>query len=194
MDPSKGNNNMPAAKTQKVWRLKHHWEGKITFGYTNCKEMREFHQKLFPKFYEDENKLEDDDEWDPMEVEDEPRSMFKWKRRDGTALDLKKHFPEYEWPEGDFWATQRCEFFQEELLRIGVLNFFSVIKEMRKVYRLSKEGAADAVSKAKEESQGKREENEKLEDDAESGSLHGSEHVYYGITRSLTQTSTWRRT
>ncbi|KAI4630019.1 uncharacterized protein J4E87_003209 [Alternaria ethzedia] len=170
MDPPESNKNLPAAETVKVWRLKHHWEGGIAFGYTNCKEMRELHQKLFPKFYEDENKLEDDDEWDPMEVEDKPKPMFKWKRRDGTAQDLKKHFPEYKWPDGDLWGTLRCEFSQEELLRIGVLNFFSVLKKVREVYLLSKEGAAgaaDAVSKVREKSEGKREENEKLEDDAE---------------------------
>ena len=156
--------------------------------------MRELHQELFPEFYKVENKLKDDDEWDPKEVKNEARSLFKWTHRDGTAQDLKKHFPEYKWPEGDLWGTLRCKSIQEDLLWIGVLNFFSVLKNIREVYRLSKEGAADAVSKAKEESEGKREENEKLEDDAESGSLHGSEHVYYGITRSLTQTSTRRRT
>jgi len=80
--------------------------------------------------------------------------------------------------------------FQEELLWICVLNFFSVLKKMREAYRLSKGGPADAVSKVKEESEGKREENEKLEDDAESGSPHEPDHVYYDVSRSLTQTST----
>ncbi|KAI4653339.1 hypothetical protein J4E93_001102 [Alternaria ventricosa] len=106
---------MPAAKMHKVWRLKHQWKGKITFGYTNSKELRELHQKLLPEFYEGKNKLKDDDEWDPKEVED----TCEWRRCNGGALDLQNEFPEHQWPEGDLWATQW------------------LLKEMREVYRLS---------------------------------------------------------
>ncbi|KAI4950836.1 hypothetical protein J4E86_007343 [Alternaria arbusti] len=164
MDPPESNKNMPAAetqevaKTQKAWPLQHYWEGEITTGYTNSEKLRKLHQKLFPEFYKDENKRGDDHQWDPIEIKGE-RMLYSYQRRDGAARDLKKEFPEFEWPEGDVWGSGRREFVQEELLR-------TVLKEMRKAHRSYKDEAADAVSKAKEDSDGKGEEMEKLKGDA----------------------------
>lgn len=177
MDPPESNKNLPAAetqevaemqkvaKTQKAWPLQHYWEGEITTGYTNSEKLRKLHQKLFPEFYKDENKRGDDHQWDPIEIKGE-RMLYSYQRRDGAARDLKKEFPEFEWPEGDVWGSGRREFVQEELLRTGVLSLFAVLKEMRKAHRSYKDEAADAVSKAKEDSDGKGEEMEKLKGDA----------------------------
>jgi len=122
MDPPERNKNLPAAetqevaemqkvtKTQKAWPLQHYWEGEITTGYTNSEKLRKLHKRFFPEFYKNENKREDDHEWDPIEIKGE-RMLYLYQRRDGAARDLKKEFPEFEWPEKDVWGSYRCNCF-----------------------------------------------------------------------------------